>query len=170
MRVVVRLAIAAAVVATIVVLSSCSSQPSLAQAEPSTGVTDAGSPVRLSSGARHTPLAVATLLTSTQASRLTSMPWILTARDDKTATIELLYVAGDGDCVKPRGLYLRQTTTYVLIEVLSATALNRTACASPLTIARSLLQLAVPLGSRSLIHAKVSREWSSPNFFRGLTS
>lgn len=165
------LSLAPAIVLLVGLASRCSSSPDgVTTVPPAAGATDPGRPVPLSPGGLAVRFTPPNLLASRQLDGLTSMPWVLTAIDDPTSTVSLIYVTGDGDCVTPRGMYVSESATSVLVEVLSSTAVNRSACGSALTMARSRVTLDHPLGARTLIHAVVSSSWTDANLFGGLTA
>jgi hypothetical protein len=142
--------------------AACSSSPPSA---PTSGTSDGGV-VTLRAAAARIALPPARILDASQTSGLTSMQWRLTAVDDQTGTISVIYVAGDDSCVKPKGIYVYQSNAAVVVEVLSKTTSGRSVCTDALVVGRNVITLGRPLGSRSLLHARVAGEWSNPNFLR----
>lgn len=162
---------AAAAVVTLMMAAGCASgDRGGARVPPVAGKTDSRVPSRLSPGSLTIPSGRPRMLTLGQLGGLTSMPWRLTSITDGGRTLGLIYVTGDGDCTRPRGVYVSETASSVLLEVLSKTESNRNACAGMLTMARGAVRLDAPLGGRALVHAVVSDAWTNPNFFRGVTS
>lgn len=109
-------------------------------------------------GMRPTPATSAEL-----DSRSLSMPWRLSAINDKAKTVEIYFAEGDGSCVVPQGVHVEQTSTSVTIESVSnQTASAGEACPSVLKIGWVTVQLTSALGDRALLHPAVASGWTLP--------
>lgn len=96
-------------------------------------------------------------LSSDEASSLTSMPWRFVALDGKV--LRVVFVAGDGACVLPRGFSVSFTKTSLELWVLSTTDSGQAACPARLERGAADVTLAEPLNGRVLIHAPTDRQW-----------
>lgn len=105
-------------------------------------------------------------LTDAQARGLTSMPWRFVGLRDGGQVLDIVLVAGDGSCVTPAGVTVDESTSRVIVTALSRTDRSQRACPSDLILARDLVTLSSPLGSRGLYHAPVSPQWSSPGYLQ----
>jgi hypothetical protein len=103
-------------------------------------------------------------LSKQDASSLTSLPWQFIALNNGR-DLEIQYVAGDGDCVLPKGFAVTYSATAVEVWALSRTEMGREACASRLVTGIATLHLAQPLGERSLVHAPTDLNWPSAHAF-----
>jgi hypothetical protein len=124
------------------------------------GSTDAKKPA-LAAGWSRAQYPLADMITATEAQGLTSMPWRLAGIDDTRSVLAITYVAGGG-CASPRGIYVHETATTVLIEALSRTtstgqqSQSPYACAAYLRDGRATIQLQQPLGDRQLLHGQTN--------------
>lgn len=89
-----------------------------------------------------------------------SMPWKLSDLSQDRQTLIINYAAGDGSCVRPSGIVVNQTSSYVAVEVIS-TFDPSGVCPASLLVERAMIRLGKPLGSRELLHAQVSRQYAN---------
>jgi hypothetical protein len=90
------------------------------------------------------------------------MPWRLAAVDPAAPSVTVDYVTGDGDCVRPVGLRVQESSTAVVLTLLSRTDPRRQSCATRLVVARSVVPLQEALGDRRLVHAATDADWRLP--------
>lgn len=88
----------------------------------------------------------------------TSMPWRLVSYDG--TEVRIVFAAGDGDCVLPHGVQVLQTGAAVMLTVWSRTNVSRTSCPSLFVGGEGTVTLDALLGSRQLVHARLSRSWA----------
>lgn len=95
------------------------------------------------------------------------MPWkFLGFSGDSRSTIEVAFVGGDGDCVTPLGFAASTDGTRVVLRAVSVVDETREACADPIVLGRTSVQLPVALEDGvQLDHAPVDPTWNSPNNF-----
>jgi len=93
---------------------------------------------------------------------LISLPWVFGRLDDSRKRLELVFVAGDGDCVLPYTVTASRTGRRVVVTALSTRDASRTACADRLVAARTTITLPVAIqGGTELVHAVVDPNWVS---------
>jgi hypothetical protein len=94
------------------------------------------------------------------------MPWKFLGFAGGKDVVNVAFVAGDGDCVKPLGFYVHRDGDNVLVEAVSKAEPGRTACAARLMLGRAVLRLPVAIdGPVRLVHPATDPAWSSPNIF-----
>ena len=94
------------------------------------------------------------------ADALTSMPWQLTSIADDRRSITVVFIAGDGDCVKHVGYHFSRDGDMVTLGEYSRVGGGH-ACAD--MVARGFETLTLPValdGSVALIHSPVAGNWS----------
>ncbi len=107
--------------------------------------------------------APATLLSAEQVGNLTSMLWRLSTISADQQTIQVVYVAGDGDCFTPAGFHVVVASGSIQLGAYSHKAADRTACASLAVLGRAQLRLPQQLTSEvHLLHVPVASEWNNP--------
>jgi hypothetical protein len=124
---------------------------------PRAGAVDAKQPSN-DPGFAMAPLLHLSALTAAQAAKDAASPWQLLAVDTTGRRLEIAFAAGTSGCVSPAGLFVQETGSSVLVDVL--TRFYRSgACTADLQVARATVELERPLGNRSLIHAVVDARW-----------
>lgn len=144
--------------------TSMASTPSWNDADPVGRGTLIGDPGPVSSTAPASsfhaePLV---LLSSTQATGLTSLPWGLVKIHSGAQDVDIAYIAGGG-CTRWQGVEVIETATSVAIAALARTTdpPANGACAADLRFGATTLRLTTPLGNRKLLHAEVDTSWRS---------
>lgn len=133
-------------------------------ADPTPGAVDEKRPS--AHGYGSVPLSKARILNRTQTAGGLSLAWVLQGIDNSAPSIKIAYDAGDGDCIKPRGIYVHETSTSVLLESVNYWARPRgSACASRQDVRVAEIKLAQPLGKRSLVHATLDSEFGKTSLF-----
>ncbi|GAA4155650.1 hypothetical protein GCM10022286_04880 [Gryllotalpicola daejeonensis] len=99
--------------------------------------------------------------------KLISMPWVVFAHHDGGRTLEIVAATGDGSCVKPAGYRVEQTDSYVELWLYSMRAPAGTRCLPYVTMWRTDITLARPLGGRTLLHPKTAPDWPASRVFDG---
>lgn len=142
-------------------LTGCSGNAP-AQSAP---LADALRPTMSPQFVRLPPTKAAKLLQSGEAFGLTSMPWMLASISDDRDSITVVYVAGDGDCLKPVGFLVQQHDGSIEVSALSRQGAGP-ACADKLVMRRATIDLpkALTIGV-TLLHAPVAKAWDNPHFF-----
>ncbi len=98
-------------------------------------------------------------LTAEQTKGLTSTPWVL--RGVSKNALDLQYVIGSPVCDEAAGIYIDETPSEVEIGTYSSETPGQSACADSLLSGYYRVRLAAPLGSRALVHVKLTREWAN---------
>ena len=135
-----------------------------ASAAPGTGTASPSPLVVDSMDSMHPPWAagmqvteVTPNLSSEDAESLTSLPWRFVSLDAQR--LLLIYAAGDGSCVLPRGFAVTYTKTSVEVWALSKTDTHQAACPARLEMGMAAVRLAEPLDGRALVHAPTDSQW-----------
>jgi hypothetical protein len=147
-------------------------------ATPTPSVTAASTDAKQSSlapGWSRTLYPIVDMLTAAETQGLTSMPWKLDGIDDAQRSLAISYIAGGG-CTFPRGIYIQETASSVLIESLGRTmnapqpsqSPQVTACPADLKVGLATIKLQQPLGDRLLLHAQVDPAWDNPAYLGSL--
>lgn len=136
-------------------------------APPTPGIVDSKEPEPPAHGRALPPAKPARLLTLAQTAGGVSLAWRLVALDDHASTITVWYDAGDGWCDKPKGFYVRETATSVLVENVNYWAHSPDgACPSVQRFGRAIITLQHPLGGRTLIHATINTKYGTADPFK----
>jgi len=106
------------------------------------------------------PLHSATIIGKPSGKQYSAMPWKFQALSADQRTITIIYVAGDGSCVRPVGVVVAQSKNFVALSPYSSTNADH-ACADMLVLARATVTLSAPLGSRELLHPVIDPAWQS---------
>ena len=93
-----------------------------------------------------------------EARSLTSMPWRFVSLDGNK--LRLVYAAGSGSCVNPRGFAVTYTRTSVKVWALSKTDTTHGGCLARLEVGAATIDLAEPLNGRDLVHPPTDPQWS----------
>jgi hypothetical protein len=147
-----------AVVAVIVAVRPPGSSHNNAGSPPRPGVVDSKRPSN-DPAFVQAPRLRPQPLTAAQAKSLTAAPWKLLAVSAAGRRLEIGFASGIPGCASTAGLFVHETDTSVMIDVLTRFRGNGQACASALQVARATVQLQRPLGNRQLLHAVVDSNW-----------
>ncbi len=93
-----------------------------------------------------------------EARSLTSMPWRFVSLDGNK--LRLVYAAGSGSCVNPRGFAVTYTTTSVEVWAMSKTDTTHGGCLARLEVAGATVVLPEPVKGRDLVHPPTDPQWS----------
>ena len=88
------------------------------------------------------------------------MPWRFLSLSPDGRELTFAYAAGDGDCTKPVGVAVSETSSQVIVEPVAHTDLSQSACADSEMIKRASVTLARPLGRRQLLHPVLPAGWA----------
>jgi hypothetical protein len=139
-----------------VIVAACG--PGSSGSPPRPGAVDSKQPSNDPDFAR-TPQSRLSSLTAAQATSLSAAPWKLLAVGAAGRRLEIGFASGIPGCASTAGLFVHETDTSVLIDVLTRFRGGEQACASALEMGRATVQLQRPLGDRSLLHAVVDSKW-----------
>lgn len=157
-----RRVVAAAVSACVALaLAGCASNPQLAQVGTPTPdpLTATALPAEPDGGIQPTP-APLPVLTKLPSRSATSLPWSLQAISADGRTLTVVFPAS---CVSVKGVQREELANTVVLTIWAVTGSG--ACAASLTLMFATVRLAAPLGDRQLLHAPVSRAWSTGHYF-----
>lgn len=145
------------VLATVVSLTACTDGSPSVPLPATPAVTDKSTPSPSKSWNGLVPkISSAQALTKRQTRGLESTPWQLLSEDGRSLLIK--YVAGGG-CSSWKGVRVQETSTSVEIWTAVKTSTGPQACSDELRLGASRITLTTPLGSRSLLHAPISKSW-----------
>lgn len=99
-------------------------------------------------------------LSADVAARYASAPWKLLSVTSDGTELHIGFAAGVPGCSHAQGVYVTESPTTVLIATLTSRPSSGT-CTSALTVGRTAVRLATPLGSRTLRHAVIAGEWEA---------
>lgn len=99
-------------------------------------------------------------LSSDAAARYASAPWKLLGATSHGSELHIGFAAGVPGCSHPEGVYVLESPSVVVIATLTSHRSSDT-CTSALTLGRSAVRLAQPLGSRTLRHASIADDWKA---------
>lgn len=92
-----------------------------------------------------------------------SMPWELSSIALDHRQIDLVAVAGDGDCTTAAGVSVVVSSKSVIVAAISRQEPGRVACASKLVLTKLTVKLPVSVGTNMrLIHAPFDSDWKLP--------
>ncbi|WP_378099661.1 hypothetical protein [Cellulomonas sp. T2.31MG-18] len=88
------------------------------------------------------------------------MPWSLHGISADGRTLTVVFPAS---CVSVKGVQREESANTVVLTVWAVTGTG--ACAASLSFTFATVGLAAPLGDRLLLHAPVSKAWSTGHYF-----
>ena len=113
------------------------------------------------------PSPAAHLLSASQATGLTSVPWRFLSESPGGRSIDVVYVRGDESCITPVGFLVQKKGATIELEALSRSDSTKTACPDPLSIGAATVALPTELTTGvALLHGPLSAQWSSPGLLR----
>lgn len=92
---------------------------------------------------------------------LLSLPWRFVKSVPDMASIDVMYVVGDGSCVKAAGFRVIETSQTVELLALSQIDNSQQSCPAKVVIGYVEVKLSAPLGDRRLLHGPVDSRWAN---------
>ncbi len=91
------------------------------------------------------------------------MPWKFVGFAGDHDSVQVVYSAGDNDCVKPWGFYVHQDGGDMIVEAVARPGNVSVGCADKIVYFRATIPLPVPVnGSVRLVHAPFNRSVGGP--------